>query len=127
MRLKRNELGKLNTNTYTGFTLLELMIIVGLIGMLTAISIPAVARARSNSQTSVCQSNLRQIAAAIQQCTMELKKGPTDSVIKAEILPYIRKEPICPAGGTSFDDSYALTDVSTNATCKIVPLGHILQ
>jgi type II secretory pathway pseudopilin PulG len=103
------------------------MIIVGLIGMLASIAIPGVVRARNNSQTSVCQANLRQIQAAIQQCTMELKKGPSASVVKAEITPYMRKEPICPAGGTSFDDSYLLTDVSTNATCMKEPLTHILQ
>ena len=117
---------RLNTNRCTGFTLLELMVIVGLIGMLAAICIPTFVRARNTSQTNVCLSNLRQIQSAIQQVTMALKKAPTDSVTKDDVLPYIRKEPVCPAGGTTFDDSYLLTDVSTDPTCKKVPLGHVL-
>ena len=118
---------KLKANPCAGFTLLELMVIVGLIGMLAAIFIPTAVKARNTSQTNACVSNLRQIQSAILQCAMELKKTPTDSVTKGDVTPYMRKEVSCPAGGTTFDDSYLLTDVATEPTCKRVPLSHTLQ
>ena len=120
---------KLKTNPCTGFTLLELMIIVGLIGMLAAISVPTLIRARTTSQTNVCRSNLRQIQSALQQWSVEMKKAPTASVATADLTPYLRNAnaAVCPAGGTSIDDSYMLVDVATEPTCMKEPVLHILQ
>jgi prepilin-type N-terminal cleavage/methylation domain-containing protein len=110
-----------------GFTLLEIMIIVSLIGLLAAIAIPRFLKARTRSQTTVCINNLRQIAAATDQWALELKKSPTSSVSEADVTPYLKQVAVCPAGGTTFADSYKLTDVSTEPVCQQEPLNHTLQ
>ena len=50
------------------------MIVVGLIGMLTAIAIPNLVKARNSSQSNACINNLHQIDNAIQEWALENKK-----------------------------------------------------
>ena len=99
------------------------MIAVSLIGLLAVIAIPNFVRARSVSKQGTCISNLRQIRFAIAQWALETKAAGTSSVRFTDIQPYMRGEIICPAGGTSFSDSYTITDVQTAPVCQKVPTG----
>ena len=117
---------KLQTAKAHGFTLVEIMIVVGIIGLIAAIAIPNMIKARATSQQTVCINNLRQINAAIQQWAMETKAGLTTPVTADDVLPYLRSSVICPAGGTTFANSYGLATVADAPTCLKVPALHLL-
>jgi len=62
---------KLNSRTHSGFTLIELMIVVGIIALLTTIAVPNLARARDTSRLNIIYSNLRALDAAKDQWAMD--------------------------------------------------------
>ena len=92
-----------------GFTLVEIMIVVAIIGILIAIAIPSFFRARETSRARACQTNLVQIDGAIQQWATEnniaadegLENDSYDTLWGQEEVEerYIRVAPVCPAGG----------------------------
>ena len=116
-----------------GFTLVEIMIVVAIIGVLAAIGIPSFLHARARSQATACINNLRQIETAVQQVAIEKGKHVGDEVAYPDdITPYIKLNklgsiPPCPAGG-----DYTLQTVGTipQAICSLgttVDPAHILQ
>jgi prepilin-type N-terminal cleavage/methylation domain-containing protein len=110
-----------------GFTLVEIMIVVSLIGLLATLAIPAFLKARATSQRTVCINNLRQISSAVQQWALELKKDANSPVTASDVLPYMKEQVVCPSGGTTFGDSYELTIVGAEPVCEQLPQTHKLQ
>ena len=117
----------------SGFTLVEIMIVVAIIGLLASIALPNFVRARQNSQCNACINNLRQIDGAIQQYALENRIASGALVDGGMIAPYlprgvnmaavdIERTVFCPADNNrSFTTSYAggLSTVDAKPFCLI--------
>src|SRR5437899_4572676 len=104
---------KVNKSRKAGFTLVEIMIVVAIIGLLAAIAIPNFIKARTTAQTNACINNLRQTNGAIETWALENRKVLGDVVADADIFGaalYIKTKPQCPAGG----DGPVVAKVGTN-------------
>jgi len=125
---------KKNIHRPGGFTLVEIMIVVGIIGLLVAIALPNFMKSRATSQQNACINNLRQINSAVEQWAMENGQaaGSPPPVLATDLTPYIQLNsnssiPSCPAGGT-----YTIFNVSAvpQVTCSLSSLPsdpHLLQ
>lgn len=101
-------------NGSQGYASTALLAPVAVVGMLSAIAIPNFVKARATSQKNACINNLRQIDVAKQQWALEKSKKNGDVPAKEDLLPYLRRWPVCPAGGT-----YVIGAVGEEPTCSI--------
>lgn len=111
-------------NTTSGFTLVEIMIVVAIIGLLAAMALPSFSRARNTAQQNACINNLRQIDSAKEQWSLAASKSDGDDPVTTAVDGYIKgsTSPKCPGGG-----SYSYNVIGTNPSCSVsVPTSHRL-
>ena len=93
----------MNASSRFGFTLVEIMIVVAIIGILSAIAIPNYIKNRSEAQRRACISNMRFIATSAENWRTEHHMALIGDNWKMELVGpsnYIKSEPLCPCGGT---------------------------
>src|SRR5436309_13288781 len=101
----------------TGFTLIEIMIVVAIIALLAAVAIPNLAKARKSAARTACINNLKTIEGAKNIWALNNKKGDGDVPTDADLFgpnAEIAKKPECPGNGT-----YTIGAVSEKPTCSV--------
>jgi prepilin-type N-terminal cleavage/methylation domain-containing protein len=106
---------KLKLSRSAGFTMVEIMIVVAIIGLLLLVAIPHFTKNRQLAQTNTCISNLRVIDTAKQLWSMEALKGDSEVPEESDLIGaalYLKKTPHCPANG-----EYSFNQVDEWPTC----------
>lgn len=104
-----------------GFTLVEIMIVVAIIGLLAAIAIPNFIKARETAEKNACIGNLKQLQGGIQVWAIDAGKTSTDTPTEAQLVPdYIKAFPKCKTV------KYVIPAVSADPVCPNTISGHTL-
>ncbi len=98
-----------------GFTLVELMVVVLIIGILVAVAIPVFNAASGTARERTCQANMRTIEGAVEQYLAadagNLRSacdGSGWSTVLVGAANYIKSEPLCPTADAAY--TYDATD-----------------
>lgn len=91
-----------NLRSSKGFTLVEIMIVVVIIGLLAAMAIPAFQKVRASSQQKAILNNLRQLNSAAQQYYLE--SGASTVAYDSLVGPSLYIKVIQPVAGESYSN-----------------------
>ena len=91
------------------------MIVVAIIGLLAAVAIPNLIKARKTAQINACKTNLRTIEFTIGQWALEKRKADDSELTLGDLEDYFKDGiPECPSGG-----EYELYTVGEMPTCNV--------
>ena len=107
---------RLTKNT-AGFTLVEIMIVVAIIGLLAAIAVPNFVQARNSARSNACINNLRLIDAAKEQYAIENNVASGTAATSANTTAYLKNNvfPVCPGTSAAYD----CTSIGSYPTCGL--------
>lgn len=111
-------------DTHTqGFTLVEIMIVVTIIGLLAMIAIPNYINAREAAQDEACIGNIKQIFSAKELWALEHNANGTAEPSAAQLDPYIKggtARCLCPQDkAQTFETSYTIGNMNWGPYCNI--------
>ena len=106
---------QIKTNKTAGFTLVEIMIVVAIIGLLAAIAIPNFVKARETAQLNSIFNNLRIIEGAKDQWALESKNGTGAATSLVIISDYLKGGTVKPVVG----EVYATTTIGAASSAAL--------
>ncbi len=100
----------------SGFTLVEIMVVVAIIGLLMSVATVGISHAIKTAKAQTCAMNVEAIEGAKQMWMLEARKGDNDTASEEDLKPILKGNlfPTCPAGGT-----YTINANSVRATCSV--------
>ena len=109
-----------HSRSTSAFTLVEVMIVVSIIGLLAAVSIPNYVKTREVSHRKACMANLKQLEGAVQNWALEYRQSSGVQINSDALFGptnYIRRVLVCPAGGNPYN--YGLVGDPRHVTCAL--------
>ncbi len=105
--------------SFKGFTMVELMIVVAIIGVLGVIVLPNMMTARTKARRNACLNNLRMIQNAKDQLALQQVMNESTVPTAAQLIPYLKdgilpKEPI---SWLTSDYTAGINAISSKPTC----------
>lgn len=107
--------------TKKGFTLVEIMIVVAILGLLIAIGVPGFLKARNKGRFATESANLKAISDNIAAYSVNEGANPTDITVLwpanstlVDANSYIRKQLFCPINGSN----YTFNPTNTLGSCE---------